>query len=751
MKRRQFISAGLAAASVSLVSPRGVRAQVQPVVRLRNPLWAIEIDPKNLSIQVYAAGESAVEVSRGVASHAVHDLTQDDRQASWTWGTYRIVCDLKGHDFNIVITASQPGNLDLIDQPVATMGRGMMLPLAEGNYVPANDPVWRDFLTDRMSELNTTQDLSLPLWGLDHGSFTLNWLLTNPFNNLLRFTREDAGMALKVSHEFTTLSPATPMTLTLHLATTDLMAGACRYRQHLIDEGMYETLASKIAKTPDAEKLLGASHLYLWGSGLIGAADVTDWPAFLTRLRSEAPLAVRLRDRFEDDQRQMLSSVQTRPLAYQKLALAGAFNDALTALARAQWQTDAADSNTLVRSYADLRREALKTFGACLNADPSKWGTGFSASTFAALQKAGLKRLWVGLGDGWEGGLWKPEVVAAGVKAGYLVAPYDSYETAIKPGQRPDWASAQLGKVAFETCGVIQKDGTTKSGFQQTGYYTNTLCVTPIFKARIPAVAKAAGYNSWFLDVYASGMVFDDYRPGHEMTMVQNASANSEVSRWISQSLQMPTGSEDGKAVTTGGILFAHGMQTPVIGWGDPDLQKNKTSPYYMGDWYPSTQPSVFFKPTPMKESYRALYFKPENRLPLYQSVFHGSVITTHHWLYDNLKLSNVVVERELAQLLYNVPPLYHLSADTLKTRLPILQKHDTFFRPLHEALALMTMDRFEWLSDDRLIQQTSFSDGSRLIANFDKVARQTSHMQLPPNSVTALLVGAAPRTYTAN
>ena len=33
---------------------------------------------------------------------------------------------------------------------------------------------------------NTTQDLSLPLWGVVHGGFTLNWLLSNPYNNHLR-------------------------------------------------------------------------------------------------------------------------------------------------------------------------------------------------------------------------------------------------------------------------------------------------------------------------------------------------------------------------------------------------------------------------------------------------------------------------------------------------------------------------------------------------------------------------------------
>ncbi|MBW4964706.1 glycoside hydrolase, partial [Sulfitobacter sp. CW3] len=76
----------------------------------------------------------------------------------------------------------------------------------------------------------------------------------------------------------------------------------------------------------------------------------------------------------------------------------------------------------------------------------------------------------------------------------------------------------------------------------------------------------------------------------------------------------------------------------------------------------------------------------------LYQAVFHGSVITTHHWLFDSLKLSNVQAANELTQLLYNVPPLYHLSAATLKQRLPVIQRQDRFFRPLHQRLATQAM-----------------------------------------------------------
>ena len=746
MKRRQFLASAMAVAALPLTA----RAQATPI-KLQTALWSIEIDPQTLAVTAQPANQPAVKVSNGIPDHSPTDIAHTDTTAAWTWdNTYRVAITLKDRDLDLAITAAQPGTIDLIDQPAPAMGRGLILPLSEGSYVPAGNALWRDFLIGHKNDhRDTAYDLSMPLWGLDHGDVTLHWLLGNPFNNRLKFRAEDTGMGLSLSHEFTTLSPATPMTMTLHLGAGDLMAGAKRYRQYLIDTGAYESLTSKIAKTPDAQKLIGASHVYLWGNGLLGEGDVRDWPAFLKVLNGPSPFAAQLRGAFEKDAADMLKTLPAKPAAWQQSTLINAVNDALNVLGHARWQTDAADSALIVATYPDLRRQVVATFGKTLAPDPAKWGRGLSQKTFAGLKAAGLQKLWIGLGDGWEGGLWHPEAVASAVKAGYLIGPYDSYETAVAPGVRADWSTAQLGKAAFDNCGVVNKDGTVRDGFQKTGHYTNAQCVMPILKDRIAAVKKAAGFNSLFLDVYATGMVFDDYRPGHEMTMAQNVTADTDAMRWISRDMQMPLGSEDGKAIVTGGVLFAHGMETPVFGWGDPDLQKDKDSPYYLGDYWPSGQPGIFFKQVPMKEPYRTLICAPQFRLPLYQAALHGSVITTHHWSYDSLKFTNATKERDLAQLLYNVPPLYHLSVETMAARLPAMQKQDTFFRPVHEALAERTMEGFAW-SEDRMVQTTTFSDGSRLVANFTETARSLNGLNLPPLSVTALLKDKPPLTYKA-
>lgn len=710
-------------------------------ILLVNPLWRVQLDPATLAVRVTPANGATVQASTGVAAHRVSNLVQRDNRVDWQWndGAWSLSVDLDLHDLTFSITARAPAELEFLRQPGNAMGKGLIWPLAEGHYVPRGDPVWQAFLVSQ-GVLNATQDMSLPIWGVEHEGFSLSWLLTNPFNNQLLFNAEGDSLALSVRHQFTSLKPSTALTFSLFLGDADPLAGAKRYRQWLIDTGRHESLSSKLAKTPASRKLLGASHVYLWGNDLLGQKDVRNWPALLDQLRGPSHLAGALREGMDREGLQLLAT-ETVLDRYQQAVLLRSLNRALNSQARKTWQARAVpDMQALVNGYAALRGQLAREFAGAVTASPEQWGSTLSLDTIEQLQDAGLSRLWLGLGEGWEGGLWHPEAVRAGVQAGYLLAPYDSYETALSRDENPDWTTAHLGDTAYRECAILLENRTMKSGFQQSGHYTDPRCVRPLLEQRVKAVSVAAGFNSWFLDAYATGMVFDSYRADAPMTQAQNAEGNVAASRWINEVLQLPSGSEDGNATTAQGVLFAHGMQTPVIGWGDADMSKNPDSQYFVGKWFPPEQPALFFKSVPIKEPLRRIHFDPASRLPLYQAVFHGSLITTHHWLFDSLKPSNARVENELTQLLYNVPPLYHLSAATLAQRLPLMARQDAFFRPLHERLATQALTGFQWLSEDRQLQQTSFEDGTRLLANFDPAPREVDGRTLPGESITVLL-----------
>ena len=187
---------------------------------------------------------------------------------------------------------------------------------------------------------------------------------------------------------------------------------------------------------------------------------------------------------------------------------------------------------------------------------------------------------------------------------------------------------------------------------------------------------------------------------------------------------------EDGNcSLTAKGIAFAHGMETIGFGWADRDMHGNKSSPYFLGAWYPDDKPDFFFAKLMVKPVYKRLLFSPKFRVPLYQTVFHDIIINSHHWHTGSLKFSNVQVERDLISMLYNTPTMVHLvreEADTANAhRLRVLKHYQDGFEPIHRVI---------WLDSYGQIQQTTFSDGSKIIANF---GQETGHDVLS-NSILA-------------
>lgn len=49
--------------------------------------------------------------------------------------------------------------------------------------------------------------------------------------------------------------------------------------------------------------------------------------------------------------------------------------------------------------------------------------------------------------------------------------------------------------------------------------------------------------------------------------------------------------------------------------------------------------------------------------IPFYKLVYNDSVITSYHWDWSTFKIKGATQERMAREVLYNVPPLYHLDA----------------------------------------------------------------------------------------
>jgi hypothetical protein len=70
---------------------------------------------------------------------------------------------------------------------------------------------------------------------------------------------------------------------------------------------------------------------------------------------------------------------------------------------------------------------------------------------------------------------------------------------------------------------------------------------------------------------------------------------------------------------------------------------------------------------------------------------------------------------------------LYHLNRETWPRRKESITRHFAFWSPLHRVLATAPLVRFQWLSDDRLVQRTTFrhsSGDTTITVNFSTDAR---------------------------
>ncbi|MCE2415973.1 hypothetical protein J4G07_18480 [Candidatus Poribacteria bacterium] len=737
-------------------------------LRFSNDIWDVEIVPKSLAMNVYPAGtDLMVRVSSGQTGlGAVTDFSHNDNGVSWKLPEHSVSVHVESQRDALTIEFIQDAPTDEAQNftwPVIENTdsiHGYIFPFFEGSYVPKDDITWRDFLCDR-GRINTTAGLSMPFWGLDLGERTLTYILTNPFNNQILFRApETSDLGMQVSHAFTPNWERKTYGVRISLGAASPVEPAKHYRKWLIENGEFVSFAEKIEKTPKAKKLLGAAHVYLWGGKLLSQYDVTDWKAFATKLslgsnegtvggigkRIFSQLDAEVQDVVRDMARADYSSNYSRRVASRALSEQLENTEFYNASVWSEISLGPEIEKLISQDVSSLslidiyRRNCLLLYAAFPDTlrRPDEWGDGFSVKLMERFAKNGLDRLWLGA-DSWQDGFRHPTAVAKARELGYLIGPYDSYHSIHHPTEKDTWETAQFDLSLYEAGAIVNADGTKNRGFKKKGYHLSPLVAQPYVEDRVNGIVSQmpTDFNTWFIDCDAYGELFDDYSPSHSATQLDDMNARLARIAWIRDTHNMVVGSEGGAAYAAATLHFAHGMTVPVIGWGDPDMTE-KTSPYYVGGYWPPEAPAIHIKQVSLKPNYLYLYYDPRFRLPLYQIVFHDSVITTNHWLSGSLKFENAIGMLALLELLYNVPPLYHLNMAEFTKHKAWIQRHYTFFSPLHRQIGGQAMTNFEWLRDNRQVQRTEFGDAVEIFANFGTEPFEYEGIGIPPKSVVA-------------
>ncbi len=348
------------------------------------------------------------------------------------------------------------------------------------------------------------------------------------------------------------------------------------------------------------------------------------------------------------------------------------------------------------------------------------WGDGRTPEFIDDLVKLGVKRAWIGYDQdefGEQKTLAGKEFVAAAIRAGYLVGPYESFANAQDPNTG-DSVSRWPGKLYPDGC-IVKRDGARKTGFADRGCELSSEAFARAEPTLHPLATRVDnqlrdGANSYFIDVDAFGELFDDFSPAHPMTVFQDRTNRMARMRYA-RDRKVVLGSEAGVAWSVPAIDFAHGAFGVRNGalWAEKKRAGNA-----MGAWWPPDRPGVFFAPYEPSAEFTRAKFDPTVRVPLYQTVFHDALVSTDRWEIPMAKLPSLAPTRQLLELLYGVPSIWAMDRRALRENGAAFGELLRFFAPLHERIATRRLTSFSSVAPDGLVQHTSFG-GISLTANF--------------------------------
>ena len=356
---------------------------------------------------------------------------------------------------------------------------------------------------------------------------------------------------------------------------------------------------------------------------------------------------------------------------------------------------------------------------------PETWGGAVSTRMIDMVAEAGFDRFRLQI-DGVEMVNIRPEVAAYADAAGFLFGPYDSYHSIHDPayaGTDSSWETAQFGQYAYDHGGVLRADQTPIRGYLGRGKRFSPIFARTYYDERINQNFTDVPYNYYFIDCDAFGEYSDDYTPGRIVSQREDAEERLDRIRWLVENKSIPVGSEGAFFLFTPILSIVEGLIHPCIAsWDDEDM-RDPDSEYFPGRYWPPYEPEIHFKQVPLKQGFYHLYIDPRFKLPLYEAVFHDSVIAIPRD-GGTRKFTNAQSTLELCHLLYQTPPFYHLSLQSGEAILDEARPLYRVFRATHEHSIDYPVADFAYLTDDRLVQRSVFGT-LQITANF----RDTSVM----------------------
>jgi len=301
---------------------------------------------------------------------------------------------------------------------------------------------------------------------------------------------------------------------------------------------------------------------------------------------------------------------------------------------------------------------------------------------------------------------------------GYLTSEYDNYTDIlpIEPGKEVDAHHDHLPGAA-----VLKADGQRMTAWltfdKKTQYLKRCPALwMPAAEKVVSKVLSSHPYLGRFIDVTTAEDLYECYDPEHPLTRAQKRECGEKLLAYV-RSRGLVTGGEHGIWWSVPHLDYIEGMMSGgSYSWPAGHLihPKSKdqefTSPWggKLGKW----------------EAYAKWGIGHENRVPLWELVFHDCLVSTWYWgdssdfLLD--AAPEVTPKKDAFNILYGTIPILWANREGAwrKDREVFLRTYRNTCK-LHEAIAAAEMTSHEFVTADRAVQRTRFADGTEVVVNF--------------------------------
>jgi hypothetical protein len=310
-----------------------------------------------------------------------------------------------------------------------------------------------------------------------------------------------------------------------------------------------------------------------------------------------------------------------------------------------------------------------------------------------------------------------PEEMKAINELGYLSSTYDNYTDvfALEPGKQIDETHDRVPENV-----VLRADGTRMPAWltwDKKQFMKRCPAVfIPAAKAVIPKDLSIFPYLGRFIDVTTAESLYECFDDNHPLTRTSKRETNVEFLSYV-RSLNLVTGGEHGRWWAVPQLDYIEGMMSGgSYSWPAGYLRRPKSKDQEF------TEPSG--RKLPKWSEYEKWGIGHQGRVPLWELVFHEGIVTTWYWGDSNDFLLEAAPEitprKDAFNILYGTMPMLWANKQGSWE-----SARDVFLRTyrntckLHEAVAGTEMVSHEFVTPDRAVQRTRFSDGTQVIVNF--------------------------------